>query len=90
MSKKHSALGGIVGFATAAVGGMYSLATGMLDPTWLVAHRGAWFGIATVATQMVLPKLAGGIPWTGFTLVFAVLFIAATLVSLYKKEKKKT
>lgn len=80
----------VTGLLAAIASGGYALVTGMLDPSWLIAHSGQWFSIATVSTQLIGPNVAPNIPWTMLTVAFALVFVAAMLIKIDRSSKKQT
>ena len=81
-----SPIGKAAGVLTAVVGGAATLASGLLDPSWLMAHNGLWFGTVSVSTKLIGPELLPALPWATLSLLAAIVFVAVSLAKIYKTE----
>lgn len=81
MSKKEKA--GLVGMFTAVTGGAWVILSGLLNPSWLVAHTGLWYPISTTLASFVGPRILPGVPWGLLLLVASLAFIASLLIKAY-------
>ena len=73
--------------ALAAIGGgIYTLVTGLFDPTFLL-DVGAWFPIAKGITRYIGPQLLPSVSWSTVSAVLGLIFI---LASLYRLGKRNT
>lgn len=77
---------GLVGAATAASGGLWTLLVGLTDPSFLLARTDFWYPIALAVGRFIGPMVLPAIPWNLLTLVAALVFVAAALIKEHRRQ----
>lgn len=77
----------LVGVVMSIVSGIWALMTGFLDPTWLMAHSEAWWGIGSMFSRFIGPMVIPDLSWSAITLVLALMSISVMLYRLGKGKE---
>ena len=84
MSEKGLLISGV----TAILGGLWTLLSGLTDPSFLMQTE-LWYPILSVFAHEIGPQALPQIPWRIVSLVVAFAFVVVSLIQTYRKTSNQ-
>lgn len=74
--------------ATAVFGGLWTLVSGLTDPSFLMQTE-LWYPVLSVVAHEIGPQALPQVPWRMVSLLVAFVFVVVSLIQTYRQTIKK-